>query len=384
MPASIPVVIIDSDADSAKAIQKHLKNLGNGNVSVEGVATNFESGYEMIHRKRPVAVIMELQDDLKTSIERIGTVLKRFPQLSILATSSDKSSDTILQVMRAGAAEYILRPVSEMDLASALQKVGRLWITKPSPEEEVGKVYTVFSPKGGMGVTTIAINLAVNLYNLKKKPTVVVDLDLAAGDVSTFLNLTPSYTISDVTVNISRLDKSFLQGVIAKHESGIYVLAEPQKVEDSISISASDLRRVLGLIKTMFDYIIIDTEAALDDRTMTALEISDMVLLPFVLSLPSIKHTKRYLSYFEEAGFGRERLKLVVNRQIKKGDIKAEDAEKFLRYPIFWSIPNDYEAVVSCINKGVPVSVGAPRSHVSDSIKGLAEAVVSAKVKGGG
>src|SRR4030043_904565 len=286
MPQNISVVIIDSDIESINNIVKYIKNLEDS-VTVEGTATTFETGFELIHKMKPMVVIMAVGEDISLCIERINHILSRFPQISIFATSTDKSSETILKVMRAGATEYLLRPVSETDLSFALQKLGRLWLIKTTPQEQVGRIITVFSPKGGVGVTTLSINLATSIYESTMKPTILMDLDLNAGDVTTFLNMKPTYTISDVTTNISRLDRSFLQGVIAKHESGISVLAEPQRIEEGVSISGSEIKKVLGLLKTMFAYIIIDAES-IYDRTTAAIEMSDLILLVFYMSLPSL------------------------------------------------------------------------------------------------
>jgi len=375
MPPTISIVIVDQDVDSVSRMVKYINNLGD-HVSVEGVANSFENGFELIHRKRPMVVIMDVCGDKETAIERITKILERFPQTTIFTVCDDSSSDTILKVMRAGATEYLLKPVSEIDLDSALQKLGRLWTVKPGVESGISRTISIFSPKGGVGVTTLAINLATSIYDMTKKPTILIDLDLDAGDVTTFLNLKPSYTISDVTVNITRLDKSFLKGVVTKHESGIYVLAEPQKVEEAVSVSAADLRKVINLLKTMFSYIIIDTAPSLDERTMTAIEMSDRVLLTFVLTLPGIKNIQRYLNYFDKTG-AKQKLKLVVNRYLKRGDIKIEDAEKVLNFPISWTIPNDYGNAISCLNKGVPVSSGAPRSQLNTSIREFASTVVA-------
>ena len=377
MPQTISVVIIDSDTDSLNSIARYIKNMV-GSVTVEGVATTFESGYELIYKKSPAVVIMEMGNDIDLSIERITQILNRFPQVSIFATSENKASETILRVMRAGATEYLLRPVVETDLVFALQKLGRLWFTKAAPELDAGSVITVFSPKGGVGVTTIAINLAIDIYEETKKPTILVDMDLNAGDVTTFLNIKPSYTISDVTANISRLDKSFLQGVISKHESGIFVLAEPQKVEEGVSISGAEIDKVLSLLRKMFTYIIIDAET-ISDRTITAFRMSDIVLLVFYMSLPGIRNMKRYIKYFERMGLGNDRVKIVANRYLKKGEITIEDTEKALNYSLYSVIPNDYATAMSCLNKGIPLKVGAPKSQMSTAIKELAEAIVKGK-----
>ena len=377
MAQNITVVIIDSDLDSINSITNYIKKL-DSKVVIEGTATTFERGYELVHKKRPMVVIIEVGKDVDPSIEKITQILNRFPQLSVFATSEDKSSDTILKVMRAGAAEYLLRPVAETDLAFALQKLGRLWLTREVPEDEAGRIFTIFSPKGGVGVTTIAINLATDILEFSKKPTIVVDMDLNAGDVTTFLNMKPSYTISDVTTNISRLDRSFLQGVIAKHESGISVLAEPQQVEDAVSISGEDIKKVLSLLKSMFKYIVIDAES-ISTRTNIALEMSDQIFLIFYMSLPGIKNMQRHLSYLSKMGLGRDRVKLIANRVVKKSEIKKEDAEKVLNYPIFWTIPNDYETTMACLNKGVPINTGAPKSQLNISLKDLAKAIIKSR-----
>lgn len=383
MPPAISIVIIDSDPDSISNMQQYLKNMGN-HVSIEGVAQSFDKGYEIIHKKRPMVVIMDVcADDLETSTERINLILSRFPQISIFATCSDKSADTILKVMRAGATEYLLRPVSDIDLTSALQKLGRLWISKPSTHAETGRIYTLFSPKGGVGNTTIAINLAVNIFEATKEPTIIVDLDLNAGDVTTFLNLKPSYTISDVTTNLARLDKTFLHSSITKHNLGIYVLAEPQKIAESLSISGGDIKKVLSLLKGMFKHIIIDTEPAFNERILTAIEMSDVVLITFIMSLPGIKTIQRYLNYLDSIRYEKNKVKLVANRYMKKGDIKIEEAEKVLNHPISWHIPNEYVSAMASINKGVPLSVSEPKSKLNLAIKELANAIATVKNKEG-
>lgn len=372
MAQGISTVIIDRDTDTLNLLSKYIKNLGDG-ASVDGVATDFEGGYELVHKKKPMVVIMEVcTDDMERSIERIKMVVTRFPQVSIFAMCEEKSSDTILKVMRAGAAEYLLKPVSEVDLVSSLQKVGRLWISKPSLEKETGELLAFFSPKGGVGVTTLAINVATSLYAATGQPTIVVDLDLEAGDVTTFLNLRPTYTISDVTANMTRLDKNFLQSVVTKHDSGVYILAEPQRVEEGVSITGMDVRKVLGILKTMFKFVVVDTEAGLNDRTRAVIDMSDRIFLTFVMSLPGIKNIQRYLHYFDILGIRKEKINLLVNRYIKKGDIQIEDAEKILKHKILWSLPNEHSTAIASLNKGVPISNFDPKSKLNQAIKELA------------
>ncbi len=145
---------------------------------------------------------------------------------------------------------------------------------------------------------------------------------------------------------------------------------------------ADDIRKVMSLLKTMFDYIIIDTEASVDDRTLAAVELADYLLLVFVMSLPGIKNMQRCLRYLEGRGYPRDKMKLVVNRYTKSGDIRLEDAEKALNHNIYWSIPNDYNAAMACLNKGLPLTMCSPRSKVNTSLNDLTKALISLKTKG--
>jgi pilus assembly protein CpaE len=376
MAQGITAVIIDSDTESLNKTVKYIKSLGE-QASVEGATTSFEAGFELVHRKHPMVVIMSVDEgQYDAALERIKVILTRFPRVTIFTVCADRSAETILAFMRAGVTEYLLKPLSELDLASALQKLGRLWLVR-TPEADEGKIITLFSPKGGVGVTTIALNLAVSIHELTNQPTILVDLDLNAGDVTTFLNLKAAYTMSDVTANIGKLDKSFLQGVITRHESGIYVLADPQKVEEAVSISAADVKKVLSLMKSMFKYIILDTEPAFNERTRTAIEMSNLLFMIFIMSLPGIRNMQRYLNYLDNTGNVREKIRLVVNRRLKKDEIKAEDAEKVLERPLFWSVPNDYDTVMACLNKGVAISRFDSKSKLNLSIRDLASTTIN-------
>jgi len=143
-----------------------------------------------------------------------------------------------------------------------------------------------------------------------------------------------------------------------------------------VSISSSEIKKVLSLLKSMFKYIIIDAET-ISERTTTAIEMADMILLVFFMSLPSIKNMQRHLKYFDRLGLGRDRVKLIANRYLKKSDITIQDTEKALNYPIFWTLPNDYDTSMTCLNKGVPINEGAPRSQLNISMKDLAKSIIA-------
>jgi pilus assembly protein CpaE len=369
--SSISVVVIDPEQGSRKEIEKLLKDIDH--VTLAGVAEDMASGYEMVVRSKPMVVIMEIDTDPEQAFDLIGQITKNYPGTCVFATSADTSSDTILKAMRSGCTEYILRPVAVQDLMNSLGKVGRLMVQRPAaPVTEKGKIISCFSPKGGVGNTTVATNLAVSLHQASQKPVVLVDLDLEGGDTTMFLNLKTKYTISDVTTNITRLDQAFLQGVLSKHSSGIYLLAEPQRVEEAETITPGQVREVLDLLKTMFSYVVVDTEIGYGERNLAAFDAADLILLVGILSLPSLKNIQKALDVFVRLGYDTNKVKLVINRHLRKGEISSQDAEKALNYKAFLEIPNDYNNVMSSINRGMPLTLFAPHSDISRSFKELA------------
>jgi len=373
MAPGIPVIIIDSDPVSRKNIEGFLKSVSE--IVVTGTAGDYATGHDLVVKSRPMVVIIELDTDPAKALDTMGRMLRHMPNLIIIAASVDSSSERILSAMRGGASEFLLRPVEAKDLFNSMKKVCRIMVPKPLPSaEENGKVITCFSPKGGMGNTTVATNLAVTLYQATGKPVVLVDLDLEGGDASMFLNLKTRYTISDVTANIARLDRAFLEGVLSKHSSGIFLLAEPQRVEEAEDITASQVREVLDLLKMMFAYIVVDTEIGYGDRNLAAFDSSDLILVTGVLSLPAIKNIQKSLEVFERLRYGTEKVKLIINRYLKKGEISIEDAERTMNHKIFRSIPNDYNDVMMSINRGTPLTLLAPGSEISHTFTDLAKA----------
>jgi pilus assembly protein CpaE len=200
----------------------------------------------------------------------------------------------------------------------------------------------------------VAVNLAAALATNDTK-VALVDLNLYSGDISTFLDVNPTYTLSSVTSNIARLDANFLMSVMARHSSGPYILTEPMEVDEAISITPEQVSRVLEFLSGVFSYVIVDCGGQLDGCNMAIFESSNLILFTTVLSLPAIKNAKRYLTALERRGFRQDRVKLVVNRYLPKADIQVKDAEKILGYTVFQTIPNEYGDVTTSVNKGFPL-----------------------------
>jgi len=370
MPPYLSIAIINSNDASRKALEAILKQFGES-VKVVGSVADFVEGIRLIQTANPMVVILGVYN-AATCTEEIKHILSKFPQTSVFVTSADKSSDLILSTMRAGAVEYLLEPVEATDLAEGLQKVGRLWLTKPAESSQSGRIISVYNPIGGMGTTTVAVNLAATIAANGGK-VALVDLNLYSGDVSSFLDVNPAYTLSSVTSNVARLDASFLMSVMTKHASGVYVLTEPLEVDEALDITPEQIVRVLALLKGVFSHIVIDTGGSIAGCNQTIFESSDYILFNTVLSLPSLKNAKRYLTALEKKGLRKDKVKLVVNRYLSRADIQIADAEKVLDHKVFITIPNEYNDVIASINKGTPIVGMVPRSPVSKAIVRLYE-----------
>jgi pilus assembly protein CpaE len=196
-----------------------------------------------------------------------------------------------------------------------------------------------------------------------------------------FFNVNPSYSILDLAKNAEKADYDFLHTLLIRHASGVYILADPPMIEDAEQISPAQVRDVLSTLRSMFDYIIIDTPHQFDERTLTALEMSDIVLLVSLLNLPSLKNTQKCLELFGRIGLRDERVRLLLSRYLPNDEIPKESIEGIMNTPVFFSVPNDYPTVISSINRGKLLTEVAPDKEVTKSFDRMAELLEGPGVK---
>ena len=364
-------LIIETDQEAIRQIDILSKRIGS--IEVRWKTHSVQTGIDIIRKHVPEMVIVGLGSTPEPAIESISSMAKDFPFLYLVALSDRTDSDLILRTIRAGAHDYLCKPVKEIDLRAAAEKASKLKATRKESVGRGGKILSVFSNKGGNGTTTIAANLADALVRLTGKKVAVVDLVLSHGDVTMFFNVNSSYSILDLAKNAEKADYDFLHTLLVKHASGVYVLADPPTIEDGEQISAAQVRDALSALRSMFDYIIIDTPHQFDERTLTALEMSDIVLLVSLLNLPSLKNTQKCLELFGRIGLRDERVRLLLSRYLPNDEIPKESIEGIMNTPVFFSVPNDYPTVISSINRGKLLSEIAPDKEVTKSFDRMAE-----------
>ncbi len=379
--SQLSALIINRDPESMEVIAEHLKEL---HVDQVMKATDLQSGDMILARNRPTValfVIVEMKPSDKDNILAfVEGVKKKYPLTSVFITCDQKESDLILEAMRAGADDYLLKPIKKEELARAIEKVTRrVLIRRSDPEAPApaleGKIIAVLGSKDGYGKTTVAVNLAAAMARRKDTPVMIVDLDLQGGDVSTFLNIKPNYTIADVSRNVNRIDANYVKSAMYQHESGVYVLAEPKNVSEVEEVTAPKVKAVLNLVKGMGGYVIVDGGYSFDERLLTVMDMSDMIILVGVLTLPAIRTLQKSLSVFRDLGYGKDKVKMVINRYGANEDIKTEYAQDTLNYPISWLIPNEYQTVVTSINRGIPLVNLAPTSNITKSIEDMVRGI---------
>jgi pilus assembly protein CpaE len=242
---------------------------------------------------------------------------------------------------------------------------------------ERGRIITVFSNKGGVGSTTVAANLGVSMaaHNMQ---ACIVDLVLQFGSVTSFLNLEPSYTILDLVKNLSRIDPLMLDGSLVKHSSGVRVLAEPFHAEDARRIKPSDIEQILDILVQSFKVVVVDCSKGFDENSFVALDKAHIILFVTEMDVPSLKSAHKALELFDRMQISQSKVRLILNRYVKTKLMSLESVEKTLGIKVFWTLPNDYPTAIAALNQGTSMQETDPKSPLSKSYQGLADAVVEA------
>jgi pilus assembly protein CpaE len=371
----LSMVIIDRDNESRAQLIELLEQ-----VSYIEIIADFENllvGYDIILQEKPQLIFIDLSENVDLALETIEKIVTINKGCIIFASAEKVNTDVVIKAMRCGAREFLTKPILLEDLSSALRKARS--ILSNEKEEKTGEILTVFSNKGGIGKTTIATNLALQLAETTGKRVCLVDLNLQLGDVTTFLDINPSFDIAYVVTHLSRLDESFLFSSLEKYkDKDLYILADPPYVEQAEEISADDITSILNFLRSMFAYIVVDTSSNFDVKTLTCLDISDYVLLVSMVNLPSIRNCQRCMDLLKRLEYDPEKVRLIVNRYVKDDEITVEDVEEALDHPVFWRIPNSYFVVMSSINKGIPIAELDSESEISKNIRKLAEKISGA------
>jgi pilus assembly protein CpaE len=368
--------------DPSDATREELRNvlLGMESVWLEAECARYEFFFDVAAQSNPDVAVVSLDSDQAKALQLISQLSASTPQLPILAISARGDGQAILQALRSGAREFLTAPVVLEELLKALQRLHRGRATRgSSPGEAPNKVESlvvaVLGSRGGVGCTSLAVNLGATLAQGPGHTAALIDLDLALGDADVALDLMADYTLADVALNIDRLDMTFLRRSLSKHASGLSLLPHPVQMEDAALIREEHLQRVIGLLRASYTHLILDLSKSFSPTDVTALRMADVILLVAQLELTSLRNVVRMLLTLSADETLGPKVQIVLNRVGSECDISLKKAEETIGKSVYWQLPNDPKAMMESRNHGVPLLQHAPRSRIQQSIAGLAQAL---------
>jgi pilus assembly protein CpaE len=371
------IAVVDPKDSSRDALKSLL--LGLDSIWLEAECSRYEFFGDVVGQTNPEVGFISLDTNPDKALELVASLAKSSPNCAILVTSSSADGNLILRAMRAGAKEFLTQPLKAEDVAAALQRVSRQRLGGTAGAARGCKVIAITGATGGVGSTSLAVNLGCALAANEANSVVLLDLDLCLGDADVFLDTIPEYTLSDVAQNVNRLDLTLLKRSLTKHDSGLYLLPRPVQLEDARHITTDELTRVLGLLKASFTHVIIDTSKGFTALDLHALAEADDVLLVTQLDLPCLRNVVRLMMSFKESNKYDDKVRIIVNRVgYDTGQISLRKAQETIGREIFWQVPNDYRVMVEVRNNGVPLVQQAPKAAITQSINQLAAALSGA------
>jgi pilus assembly protein CpaE len=388
----IRVMIVDDVSETRENVRKLLQF--ESDVDVVGVARTGKEAIQLSQDMNPDVVLMDINMPDMDGISATEAIRAKQPAVQVIILSVQGDQNYMRRAMLAGARDFLTKPPMGDELISAIRRAGAMAQSERSKSVQVqvapisgsvssvigyggpkGKIVTMYSPKGGTGCTTLAVNLALTLNNEDTR-VVLVDGNLQFGDVAVFINEQGKNTIIDLAPRAEELDPEIIEDVMLKHAaSGLHVLAAPTRPEYAEKVSSSQFAKVLEYLRQMYAYVIVDTSAFLTDVTLSAIDVSDLVVLVTTQDIPSIKNCRLFLDLLQTLGIERNRILFVMNRYDKRINITPERVTENLKQEVVSVIPLDEATVTKAVNRGVPFVLESKNQPAARGVFSLAEHV---------
>lgn len=380
MNTVVRLAIVDPKDSSRTAIKNLL--MGLDSMWLEAECSRYDFFSDVVAQTQPDIALISLDADPQKGLALVARVTQDLPNTSVLVVSNSQEGSLILQAMRNGAKEFLSSPLRLEDFLAAIERIQAQRGGRTDNQVRSSRVITLAGASGGVGCTSLAINLACIMAKNPRNSVAIIDLDFALGDADVWLDIIPVYTIQDVAENISRLDYALLKRSLTKHACGAFLLPRPVQLDDHTYMTPDQLRRVIALLKATFTHLVIDISKSFGPLDVTALELSDVALLVTQLDLPCLRNVVRLTQYFEQREGLSEKIKVVVNRQgLEDAQISMSKALETIGREIAWTVPNDYATMVEARNNGIPLMEQAPRAKITRAIETIANAVGDAGSK---
>jgi pilus assembly protein CpaE len=370
------ILVIEPDT---KLRTRLVSQLGDGRVA--GVFADTTELTEALTSSRLAVTVFGSGLANLAGLADIERVTRTHPEVAAVLVVDELSTNLLQQALRAGVRDVVPGPTEPQQLLESILRVSETLshvmgrVAPASPDSKQGQVITVASMKGGSGKSTVAVNLAVALARQSSRPVALVDADLQFGDAAVLLKLTPQHTMVDAVGAVGRLDDTFIQGLLCRHEaSGLLILPAPIEPAFAEQIAPDDVVRIVGRLRDLCAYVVVDTPAVLNELVVSLIEHSDRAVIVSGTDLPNIKNIKLGLQTLRMLSVDPAKLLLVLNGAGGKSRLDVSEVERTLQMKAACLLPHDV-TVPQSINKGVPVVIDAPRSGPARAIEQLAERI---------
>ncbi|HLC02868.1 MAG TPA: P-loop NTPase [Anaerolineales bacterium] len=330
----------------------------------------------------PELILIEQPADGQPSLDLIDELTAEMPEAAIVALLASPDATLVQHTLLAGVRTFLVKPFTQVSLIHTLRRLRELESRRklaqtasshrPAQHRETLQTITIFSPRGGVGCSTLAVNLAVAIHQQLETRVLLVEGKLLFGHLGLMLNLRPQNTLADLIPHAGSLDAGLVEEVVTQHATGIHVLLSPPDPHVAQGIRPDDLYKVAQGVGRVFDVVIVDAGSFLNDNAVTLMDVADRVLLVTTPELASLHDVSRFIQLSRTLGFPPEKLITVLNRVGMPGGVKVRDIKAALPGEIYALIPDESVTVTRSLNRGIPLVFKSPRSNVGKAIQGLA------------
>jgi pilus assembly protein CpaE len=383
---SVSIILVCVEADGAESVRQGLDRMPwvVTSSSFDAYVSNTRRPYFGPQMKQCDAIVafVDFDVDPDQAVETTKYLQQIFPgKLSVVALSSSLEPELLLQAMRAGCTEFLNKPISPVALFETLERMEHSWAQATTRAAAPGSLLSFFGSKGGVGTTTLAVHLAMYLVQCHQKKVLLIDNRPELGHVCVYLGIDGSrFPFHEVVRNVARLDSELLQASVAKHPSGLHVLASPDICGGMKVLDAEMVSRTLEFLRTEYDFVIVDSATRLDPVNLAVIDASARVYLVATPEVGSIRDLSRYVDNLMQIEYTTEKMHVVINRFSSRYAVNVEQIEKAIRLPVAIKLPNNFIELVRSVNLGEPVSPKL-KSEFALQMTQWAASVVGANIK---